>query len=340
MTDQRFTELLGKQLTGEISPEESNELELLLSSDESYRQEYKSLNAYFDEKEGPDEHIDEVFNRIKSRIAIPEQVDEEVIIKPTQSKHHFKIWFQIAAVLILFVSGVVLYKSYFNNDRINWQSINVPASEKKNLTLADGTTVTLNSASQLKYPANFKGDTREVYLAGEAYFDVKKDAERPFIIHTDKIQVKVLGTAFDVKAYPNDDFTETTLIRGRVEIRLKDNTATPFILNPGEKFVLTNHDHKASLSKLTYFFAGDVNSIIETSWTKHELMFKNNDFASISRLFERWYDVKIVFKNEALKSFKFTGKFKGESIIDALKALKMIEHFNFNVQGKIVYLYN
>lgn len=338
MTDQRFTELLGKQLAGEISPEESNELDLFVASNEDRRQEYKLLNTYFQQEENPDEHIDLVFDRIKSKIVLPEQVKKEAVIQPIKSKRNFKIWLQIAAVLVVTVSGFFIYKSYFGSDQLH--SISTLAAEKKNITLADGTLVTLNSVSQLKYPANFKGNNREVYLSGEAFFDVKKDAAHPFIIHTDKIQVKVLGTAFDVKAYKNDDFTETTLIRGKVEIRINDHKDTPFILSPNEKFVLTNEDRKASLSKLTYFFSNDVNSIVETSWINHELMFKNNDFVSISKLFERWYGVKVVFKDEAVKSFKFTGKFKEESITDALQALKMIEHFNYNVQGKIVYLYN
>lgn len=338
MTDQRFTELLGKQLAGEISLEESNELELFTATNDRYKQEYKSLTNYFQQEENPEEHIDLVFDRIKSKITLPEINNKEAIIQPIRSKQNFKIWLRIAAVLVLSVSGFFIYKNYFSSDQL--QSMNTAATEKKNITLADGTLVTLNSVSQLKYPASFKGGVREVYLSGEAFFDVKKDAKRPFIIHTDKIQVKVLGTAFDVKAYKNDDFTETTLIRGKVEIRLNNNDNAPFILNPNEKFVLTKADNKSSLTKLTYFSANDANSIIETSWIKHELMFKNNDFISISKLFERWYGVKIIFKDEALKSFKFTGKFKEESISDALQALKMIEHFSYTVQDKIVYLYN
>ena len=338
MTDQRFTELLGKQLAGEISSEESNELELLLASNQSYQQEYKSLNTYFQKDETPDERIDLVFNRIKSKIIVPQGAENISNVRSIKPKQNFKVWFQIAAVFVVAISGFFIYKNFISADRL--QSINTLAAEKKNITLADGTLVTLNSVTQLKYPASFKGDKREVYLSGEAFFDVKKDAKHPFIIHTDKIQVKVLGTAFNVKAYKNDNFTETTLIRGRVEISINDNKDTPFILMPNEKFVFTNKDNKASLSKLTYFSANDLNSIIETSWLNHELIFKNNDFVSISKLFERWYGVKVVFKDEALKSFKFTGKFKEESITDALKALKMIEHFNYNVQGKIVYLYN
>ncbi|WP_316804125.1 FecR family protein [Pedobacter nototheniae] len=340
MTDQRFTELLGKQLAGEISPEESNDLELLLANNDNFRQEHKSLTTYFEQEENTDGQIDVVFDRIKSKITIPGKSSKATNIQSIRPDKGFKIWLQIAAVFVLSVSGFFIYKNYFNKDQSQWQTINTPAAEKKNFTLADGTSVTLNSVSQLKYPASFKGGTREVYLSGEAFFDVKKDAKHPFIIHTEQIDVKVLGTAFDVKAYKNDDFTETTLIRGRVEIKVKDNMATPFILNPNEKFVLTKQNNKANLTKLTYFSANDENSIIETSWTKNELMFKNNDFASISRLFERWYGVKIVFKDETLKSFKFTGKFKEESITDALKALKMIEHFNYSLQGKIVYLYN
>ena len=94
------------------------------------------------------------------------------------------------------------------------------------------------------------------------------------------------------------------------------------------------------MQQLNYFAEKNNNSIIETSWTNNKLTFKNDNFVAISRLFERWYNMKVVFENEKPKSFKFTGQFKEESITDVLNALKMIEHFNYKINGQTVYIYN
>lgn len=337
MTDQRFTELLGKQLAGEISPEESTEFKTLLASNESYQQEYQSLNTYFSKKEAPGQNIDEVFDRITTRITDKEGA-QALKVAP-----NYSIWLKIAAVIVLTACGFFVYKTFLTTTQpaseLVWKLAGTPAKSVKKLTLADGTTVTLNAVSELKYPANFNGNTREVYLTGEAFFDVHKDAAHPFIIHTDKIQVKVLGTAFDVKAYQNDTFTETTLIRGRVEVQLNDNTGQKFVLQPNDKFVLHNLENEASMEQLHYFAGQDPNTIIETSWTNNRLTFKNSDFASISRQFERWYGSKIVFEDENLKSLKFTGQFTKESITEVLAALQMIEHFNYKIKDQTVYIY-
>ncbi|QIL42256.1 FecR family protein [Pedobacter sp. HDW13] len=340
MTDQRFTELLGKQLAGEISPEESTEFKTLLASNESYQQEYQSLSTYFSKKEAPGQNVDEVFNRITTKIS----TKEGPAVQPLKASMNYSIWLKVAAVIVLIACGFLAYKTFLTTTQpaaeLVWKLANTPAKSVKKLTLADGTTVTLNAVSELKYPANFTGNTREVYLTGEAFFDVHKDATHPFIIHTDKIQVKVLGTAFDVKAYKNDAFTETTLIRGRVEVRLNDNSNQKFVLQPNDKFVLHNQKKEASMEQLHYFAGQDPATIIETSWTNNRLTFKNSDFASITNQFERWYGIKIMFENEKLKNLKFTGQFTQESITEVLDALKMIEHFNYKIKDQTVYIYH
>ncbi len=339
MTDQRFTELLGKQLAGELSPEESTEFKALLASSESYQQEYQSLSTYFSKKEAPGQNIDQVFDRITSRISPV----EETTVLPLKTKANSSIWLKVAAVIVLMACGFLVYKTFLTTNQpaaeLVWKLASTPTKSVKKLTLADGTTITLNAVSELKYPANFSGNTREVYLSGEAFFDVKKDAKHPFIIHTDKIQVKVLGTAFDVKAYKNDAFTETTLIRGRVEVQLNENTSQKFVLQPNDKFVLHNQKKEASMEQLHYFAGQDPSTIIETSWTNNRLTFKNSDFASITNQFERWYGIKIIFENEKLKDLKFTGQFTQESITEVLDALKMIEHFNYKIKDQTVYIY-
>ncbi|MNK56578.1 fec operon regulator FecR [compost metagenome] len=339
MTDQRFTELLGKQLAGELSPEESTEFKTLLASNESYQQEYQSLNTYFSKKEAPGQNIDQVFDRITTRITPV----EEIAVQALKNKTNYSIWLKVAAVIVLMACGFLAYKTFLTANQpaaeLVWKLANTPAKSVKKLTLADGTTVTLNAVSELKYPENFSSNTREVYLTGEAFFDVKKDAKHPFIIHTDKIQVKVLGTAFDVKAYKNDTFTETTLIRGRVEVQLNENTNQKFILQPKDKFVLDNQKNEGSMQRLTYYAEEDPNNIIEIAWINNMLTFKNIDFASILNQLERRYDVKIICKDEKLKKQKFTGQFKREGVSDILNVLGSVVPFNYERKGQTIYIY-
>ncbi|MDQ0964616.1 transmembrane sensor [Flavobacterium sp. W4I14] len=336
MTDQRFTELLGKQLAGEISPDESVELKSILADNEGFRTEYKQLQTYFESETAEEENIDLVFDRIKAQIT----VSGESGLTVAKNKS-YSIWLKVAAVVAIVVAGTLVYNReaiFFNKaDQLVLTQALTKAAEVKYIVLADGSTVKMNSGSSLKYPDHFTAATRDVYLSGEAFFDVKKDAQHPFIVHTEQLAVKVLGTAFDVKAYHNDAFTETTLIRGSVAISLKDNTKQTFILKPNDKFTLAGG--KAGMSQLTHFSGTGTDKVMETAWTNHELIYKNNRFDEIARLFERWYDVKITFKEADLKTMKFTGHVDKETISEALNVLKMIENFNYSIMGKNVYIY-
>lgn len=334
MTDQRFTELLGKQLADEISPDESIELKSILAGSASLRNEYEHLQTYFDTEKVEDENVDQVYDRIKARINVPDETDLKVV-----KNKAYGIWLKIAAVVAIVIAGTLVYNKeviFFNKtDQPALTQVLTKASEVKTVVLADGSTVKMNSGSSLQYPERFTPGTREVYLSGEAFFEVKKDPQHPFIVHTEQLAVKVLGTAFDVKAYPNDAFTETTLIRGKVSISIKSDAAQTFVLKPNDKFTLIGG--KASMSQLTHFDGTD--RIIETAWTNNELIYKNDSFEEIAKLFERWYGIKITFKEPELKALRFTGHVDKETLAEALDVLKLIENFNYAIKGKNVYIY-
>ncbi|RLJ72955.1 FecR family protein [Pedobacter alluvionis] len=336
MTDQRFTELLGKQLAGEISPDESIELKSVLAGSASHRKEYELLQTYFNGGTVEDENIDQVFDRIKAQITIPGEPGLTVV-----KNKPYSVWLKIAAVVAIIIAGALVYNReaifFKKTGQLELTQALTKAAEVKTIVLADGSTVKMNSGSSLKYPEHFTAATRDVYLSGEAFFDVKKDPQHPFIVHTEQLAVKVLGTAFDVKAYPNDTFTETTLIRGKVSISLQNNIKQTFILKPNDKFTLAGD--KASMSQLSYFNGTGTERILETAWTNHELIYKNNSFEEIAKLFERWYGIKIAFKTPELKAVRFTGHVDKETLAEALEVLKLIENFNYSVNGKNVYIY-
>ncbi|MFW0718806.1 FecR family protein [Pedobacter sp. N23S346] len=329
MTDQRFTELLGKQLAGEISADESIELNSILANNAALNKEYHLLQTYLESETEEEENIDVVFNRIKSQIQTPQAPQLKII----KSKN--LLWLKIAAAVLVTLGIVLLYKreAFFSDqaDHLVLVKVHTKAADIRTITLGDGSVVKINSTSKFRYPKKFSGHNRNVYLSGEAFFDVKKDLQHPFIVHTEKMDVQVLGTAFNVKIYPNDAFAETTLIRGKVVISLNQDKSQQFTLKPNDKFTLTNG--KASLSQ------SDGEGVTETAWTNRELIFKNDRFDEVAKLFERHYDIKIAFKDPDLKKLTFTAHFTKENITEALNALKFIENFNYSIKGKNVYIF-
>lgn len=348
MTDQRFTELLSKKLADEISLEEHKEFMLLLEENAGYRQEYESLSHYFQHKETDQEAAMQLFEQIKSKIEVPEsplKVDAAAINEMPLTEvraGRYGNWYRIAAILAIGISSFgayqLFYKKSFPSEQsaLVWKEMNSPGRRVSKIRLGDGTLVTLNAESQLRYPAEFKGDSREVYLSGEAFFDVSKDAQHPFVIHTEKINIKVLGTTFDVKAYKNDPHTEATLISGAIQISMKDHPEKQVLLKPKEKFSIQNHaaDGKASALYSVIPF-----NDTEISWMNNKLVFKNETFEVLANSISRWYGVTLVFKNESLKNARFTGFFEKEDLSQALKALQLIEPFRYKIQDKTVYIY-
>jgi ferric-dicitrate binding protein FerR (iron transport regulator) len=222
---------------------------------------------------------------------------------------------------------------------------------KTNIVLPDGSKVWLNSGSKITYDKVFGETLREVSLTGEAYFDVVHNASRPFIIHTKAMDIKVLGTEFNVKSYPDEKTTETSLIRGSIEVTLKRRSAEKIILKPNEKLVVSNEnatEEKAvsfkkknirhlpiiNLSTLNYFSLDS--TILETSWVNNRLVFEDESFEEIAHRMSRWYGVNFLFKDEDVKNLRFTGNFRNETVVEALKAMQITADFDFKIEDKNV----
>jgi len=366
MGNDKFIELVGKKLSNEISPDEHDELLLCLANDASLREQYDAISAYW--KHNDTEYADNAlaFQKIKSKIKAQE-VTEPVVTKAPVKNGVMRYLWRAAAAVVLIAGGAYLFysKVTISGGEIAgtvpsaWQNKNTFVREKSTIVLTDGTRITLNSKSSLRYPTNFTGKTREVYLSGEAFFDVHKDHEHPFIIHTEKMNIKVLGTAFNVKSYPNDPSSETTLIRGAIEVTLDDRPSDRIILKPSEKlivnkgsFIATAHKKENKPTPTTgsstgtqYVLTGltrlpqDDNAVLETSWTQNKLIFRDESFADLAARMERWYGVEIKFKNDDLKKYRFNGTFQKESITEAFDALRRTEDFHYKMKKSIIYLY-
>lgn len=182
-------------------------------------------------------------------------------------------------------------------DTLIYNTLIVPRGGVYHLTLTDGTEVWLNSDSRLRYPVNFTGDTREVFLTGEAYLNVTRNEEQPFIVTTDAGSVRVLGTEFNVKYYPEEENVAATLVTG--SISFSNETVKDERLTPGHQLVFETLSGKVSVRK--------VNVTHYVSWREDKMAFHNEPLGDIMRILSRWFDVEVMYRDEYLKELLYTG---------------------------------
>ena len=201
----------------------------------------------------------------------------------------------------------------------------IPKGGECQVVLADGTKVWLNSASRLIYPQSFMGKERRVVLSGEAFFDVTHDAERPFVVETSRMNVKVLGTRFNVNDYDDNEEVSTTLVNGSVEIVSGDQQA--FRLVPGEQ----------AYGKENELEKREVNVRLYTSWIDGKFLFNNTELEEIAKQISRWYDVEIFFSNENVKKVRFTGAIvKFKPLEDLVRMIESTSQVRFSVKGRTI----
>ncbi len=277
--------------------------------------------------------------------------------RSTQILVPLKSVFKYAALILFLIGfGITSYFYLKPAEEVAYNEISTKTGEKAHVKLSDGTSIWLNASSKLKYPNNLNGKKVDVYLQGEAYFDVTHVGNRVFQVHTSDLNIKVLGTAFNVKSYPEEKITETTLVRGKVRIEGRSAEADDFvILLPNQKAsYLGNHSklivtesvsknmearsddlHQlkeiASKTNATVVLSNNVNTKFETSWKDGRLEFVDEQFSSLAVKMERWFGVNISIKDLQLQSVRYTGTFEKENIEQALKALSISLPFKYTI---------
>lgn len=206
-----------------------------------------------------------------------------------------------------------------------------PPGVRSVITLADGTKVSLNAASSLEFPRGFKGEKRLVYLEGEAFFEVQKNPEKPFVVITNKIATTVVGTSFNIEAYPEGEQINISLIEGKVRVEaFKDSdqhqkTEETF-LTPGEQVIYRKDEQALKKGKF------DRNAA--TAWKDGMLYFKKADFKEIIDKLEKWYGVKFKVLNQNQGDIRFTGTFQNETLKNILEAISYSQKFTYQIEGE------
>ncbi|MCS4229001.1 FecR family protein [Sphingobacterium sp. BIGb0165] len=268
-------------------------------------------------------------------------------------------WGAIAAVFAALVGGGLWYYSRPTNAIAPQTITNVgqvyqtKKGEKKTFELIDGSTVTLNSASKLELSSDFNGELRLVRLVGEGYFQVAKNKEKPFMVQASDFDIKVLGTTFNVKSYPEEPTAEALLVEGSIEMKSKGQRENSVVIKPNQKITIFKNQtelavnvskgNKPTLSKLPIkeiaienipVVESNTTEIPDIAWKENRLEIVDQDFESLRRTLERWYDVDIQLQSEELKSYRFTATFSKENITQVLSALQKVEPFKFELYGK------
>jgi hypothetical protein len=222
--------------------------------------------------------------------------------------------------------------NYLADSKINeliYNELQIPNGKVFNLELSDGTIVNLNSGTKIKYPIKFlKGKKREVFIDGEAYFNVAKDKEHPFIVNAENLAVTVLGTKFNISSYKEDPEIVTVLVEGSVNITTMAATDADVVLKPGMKGSWQKSEHSIATD--------NVDTNLYVAWMRGELIFKNSNFSTMAKTLERKYNVTIENKNKTLAEKVLTANFNTniESIEEVLKVIGEIHPFNYIIKNQ------
>jgi transmembrane sensor len=316
------------------------ELEELFSS-------YWERSSYYNGDIDAEKRWESLLNKITG-VDDPQVVSP---VKPKKSKLSIRAFLKYAAIFILAFGLSWLLHSIFTKDLVTitdqYTTIEVSNGSKSKIELPDGTHVNLNSGSFIRYPNNFGGEKREVYFEGEAYFDVRKNKNKPFIVKTGDIEIKVLGTQFNVSAYPDDNNIETTLVKGEVEVYYKNRGSFEkklVKLKPNQKLIFQKSVSVARKEQPKKVQTETIPALkkpisIEyipntghyTSWKDDKLEFSNVRFEDLITRLERWYNVSIVILNPEIKNARLSGEFEKETIEQALKALNLAVPFQYKM---------
>lgn len=306
--------LLVRYFLGQSTEEEKEAIRQWLESDEAHKKYFVRERIRFDASIVGGENEIQSNNRFR--------------IHPILRKS-----LQIAATILLLVGSTFLYDSYRMEQLSHtFQSVRVPAGNRTNITLPDGTEVWLNANTSLRYPVAFSRNSREVILDGEAYFDVTK-SKKPFVVKTDKYNVEVLGTTFDVEAYSGNQVFKTALFTGKVKLYSKNGAATDALyLNPGQTAQQVGNTLQVSATT-------EINTY---RWREGLIYIEDKSFGEIMLVFEKYYNVQINIENNKLKTLGYRGKLRVADGVDhALRVLQNDFPFTYkrDEETNIIYIY-
>ena len=325
---QEEIEKIDRYIKGIADDSEKEVVESLLSEGESnlYLRNIleKEWNSFIDQKTSSEADLTHLLDRIHHIIR---KKDTRISPKPVQ--RIIGIYMKAAAILLipLIIAGGIIYShltestKVFKEENVAMQ-IYAPMGSRVSFNLPDGTTGMLNSGSRLDYAIPFTSN-RNIKLEGEAWFEVKHDEEHPFEIATGSSLVKVLGTSFNISAYPAEKYIEVVLKSGKVEYQ-SNISEDKAIVMPSERLVC----YGGKTSKTV------VDPDKYSAWTEGKLVFRGDPMAEVARRIERWYNVKVNIADKELEKYSFRATFQDDSLEEVLKLLAMTSPIRYKIKPR------
>lgn len=325
---QNIEKIISRSFSGEISQEEKALLENWLNECDENEHLYAQLKNIWQVsgvKFTPDEiDLEKALTRVLGKI------DNKASIPSGRSVSLLVWWQRIAAILVLPLLLSLVYllinKELAKDAGIVYQEVMSPPGNFSKVVLADGSTVWLNSNSVLKYPTVFQEDEREVFLVGEAYFEIQSDKQHPFIVKTKVMDIKATGTAFNVEAFASENITAVTLIEGMVKVNI--NGQKGLDMTPNQRI---SYDNKTDLYQIE-----TVNPYKWYAWKDGVLMFRDDPLEYVFKRIGLTYNVNIEVKDKKLAEHPYRATFEGESIDEILRLIKMTAPIEYVTEERIM----
>lgn len=350
ISENQFYNLLSLKLSSDASKQELELLQQQLEANPQWQFLYDQMMqagvVY------PIENIEQSYAAHIVKMQLQGKLENQPLVEEMEiPKNSFRrIFFALAIAASIIGFSCFVYIKINEKEQVK-NSLNEVATKrgsKSFIKLPDGTQVWLNADSKLTFNENFGDITREVSLNGEAFFDVSHDAEHPFIIHTGKADIKVLGTTFNIKNYELDKTMEASLIKGKIEVTLIDRPDEKIIIHPQEKIIISKEVNPRGKGIKSPKVIQAVNRVVltsvtmkdsliaETGWMKDKMVFVNQSLEKIAEEIERKFAVTVIFKTNVIKQYRYTGVFEKESVNQIFHIIQLSRKINYTINDKTI----
>lgn len=332
--------LLARFLSSQCSVDEKESVEKWIEADIKNQKIMELLKIFWDKKKVPAKKSD--VNKCWEEVAEKAGITPGIVQAEKENKiirlpipHRYKQAMRYAALLLLIISLPFMWKiiktSFITPGIHELQEILVKNGEKRNLILPDGTKVALDSGTIFRYPSDFNGETREVFLNGEGYFEVYSNLKKPFIVRANHAVIRVMGTKFNVRAWRDTQKVKVAVIEGKVSLNAEQaDDHAEVIISKGQISVLPEKGKPATP------FQVDVNK--ELNWINREMTFENVSLFEVLAQLERWYNVKFVLADEIPVFDSLTVNIENNPLEDILELIGTITGLNYRHEGDTVFL--
>ena len=324
MKDDLYILLLEKEATGELTEAEKGQLEEWVNASTEHHQlarQYRQILQGSEQYTQPVEvDLDQRFAELESKIAGD--------TKPLKAVRRTNNWWRVAAAVLLLVTTAFLWRQFTTPESVKWASVVTPVDGKETISLADGSTITVNGGSSISYPKTFTGSERRIKLNGEAFFEVEKDPSKPFIVELTGGTVKVLGTSFNIDARKEDDEVSVFVKSGKVAFSTTDGEKV--VLERNERGVLQKAGNTLQKESLTH--------LNDLTWLTNKLVFQSTPLVEVVSQLEEWYQVEIGIEETDMQDCPLDISFEEEDVDTALNLVAGVLQMRVSQKEKGTFL--